>query len=553
MSKHHNKSLPPLPKMGLEGLKENWRSDLPAGFAVFLTALPLCLAIALASGFPPSAGIITAIIGGVLVSRFNGSHITINGPAAGLIVVVFAAVQSLGEGDAMAGYRYTLAAIVIASIFQVLMGLYKVGRFSSFFPTAVVHGMLTAIGIIIMAKQAHVMLGVTPEAGNIFSTIAQIPSSLIKPTPEIALIGLSGLIVMVFWPLIKSKTLKKVPAAIVVLFFGMILGQILGVQHEHLHLTSPVVEHEHLIPSHFLVQLPDNFIDSFYFPDFSKILTLDFWGAVISICLVGSLESMLSTTAVDKLDPYKRKSDLNRDLTAIGFGNILAGFIGGLPMIAEIVRSTTNLKNGAKTGWANFFHGSILLVFVFLFPHFIHNIPLASLAVLLVYTGYHLASPTAFKKIFEIGLDQFAVFIITIISVLATDLLIGVTIGIIAKLLIHLLRGVWFDNLFRIHFTIEEPDSRTIVIKLVGSALFSNSLPLRKALSELETGKTIVFNFSNGYLIDHTVMEYIHEFSHDYTAQGGCCHEVGQALQTFSNHQLAARLMTLDERKVNAN
>ncbi len=540
-----------VPKIGLEGLKEHWQSDLGAGFAVFLTALPLCLAIALASGFPPSAGIISAIIGGLLVSRLSGSHVTINGPAVGLIVVVFAAVQTLGEGDALAGYRYTLAAIVFASILQVFMGLNKIGRFSAFFPTAVVHGMLVAIGIIVMAKQSHVLLGVMPEEGNMFSIIAQIPSSLIKPTPEIALIGLSGLIVMVFWPLIKEPSpVKVLPAALVVLFFGMLVGQMLGLQHEHLHITlSPFIEHSHLIEARFLVDLPDNFSDSFFYPDFSKILKFDFWEAVLSICLVGSLESLLSTNAVDKLDPYKRKSDLNRDLTAIGIGNMLAGFIGGLPMIAEIVRSTTNIKNGAKTGWSNFFHGLILLVFVVLFPHFIHNIPLASLAVLLVYTGYHLASPKTFKKVFAIGLDQFAVFMITIISVLATDLLIGVMMGVFAKLLIHILRGVWVNNLFKIYFTIHRPDQRTIVIKLTGSALFSNFLPLRKALFELESGKSLVFNFSDGYLIDHTVMEFIHEFSSDYTAQGGQCHKIGHALETFSNHQLAARLMTLDDRK----
>ncbi len=513
----------------------------------------MCLAIALASGFPPSAGIITAIIGGLLVSRINGSHITINGPAAGLIVVVFAAVQILGEGDAIAGYRYTLAAIVIASGFQILMGLNKIGRFSSFFPTAVVHGMLAAIGIIIMAKQAHVMLGVTPEPGNLFSTIAQIPSSFFNPTPEIAAIGLSGLAVIVFWPLLKPARLKIVPAAIMVLFTGMVLGQIFGLQHEHLHLTlSPLTEHEHRIPPRFLVELPDNFMNSFYFPDFSKLFTLGFWGAVVSICLVGSLESMLSAAAVDKLDPYRRTSDLNRDLTAIGIGNMIAGFIGGLPMIAEIVRSTTNVKNGARTGWSNFFHGLMLLVFVALFPHFIHNIPLASLAVLLVYTGYHLASPAAFRKVLAIGPDQFAIFVITILAVLATDLLIGVAIGIVAKLLVHLARGVWVSNLFKIHFNIQRPDDRTIVVKLTGSALFSNVLPLRRALTGLETGKTIVFNFSNAYLIDHTVMEFIQDFSNGYTAKGGCCHQVGQALKTFSDHQLAARLMTLDDRKVKA-
>ncbi len=528
---------------------ENWRGDLLSGFLVFLMALPLCLGIAMASGFPPAAGIITAVVGGLLVSRINGSFMTINGPAAGLIVVVFAAVQSLGEGDAVAGYRYTLAAIVVASALQVAMGRFKAGQVSAFFPAAVVHGMLAAIGIIIIAKQSHVMLGVTPEPGSLFSTIAQIPHSLMNPMPEIAYIGFSGLLVLVFWPFLKSARLRMIPAPMVVLIVGMLLAQLYGLQHEHLHLTSSPGEHGHLIGPEFLVDLPDDFLNSFYFPDFSKAFTLEFWGAVVSLCLVGTLESMLSASAVDRLDPYKRSTDLDKDLTAIGIGNLICGLIGGLPMIAEIVRSSANVNNGAKTGWANFFHGLILLLFVALFPHLIHNIPLASLAVLLVYTGFRLASPQSFRKVLEIGVEQLALFVITIVGVLATDLLVGVTIGMAVKLGIHLARGVWPENMFRIHFRIRRPDHNTIVVKLIGSALFSNFLPLKNALAELEEGKTIVFNFSDGYLIDHTVMDFIHDFSEQYCAKGGRCLQIGRALQTFSDHRLAARLMTEDDRK----
>lgn len=546
---HHSQTGRTLPKTGLEGLMAHWRGDLLSGFLVFLMALPLCLGIALASGFPPASGIITAVIGGLLVSRFNGSFVTINGPAAGLIVVVYAAVQSLGEGDAMAGYRYTLAAIVVASILQVALGLFKAGRFSAFFPAAVVHGMLAAIGIIIIAKQSHVMLGVTPEPGSLFSTIAQIPNSLMNPAPEIAFIGLSGLLVLGLWPRVKSARLKMIPATLVVLIVGMLLGQLFGLQHDHLHLIPVAAEHEHLIGQEFLVDLPDDFLSSFYFPDFSKVFTFAFWSAVISLCLVGSLESMLSASAVDRLDPYKRNSDLDKDLTAIGIGNVISGMIGGLPMIAEIVRSSANVNNGAKTGWANFFHGLILLLFVALFPHLIHNIPLATLAVLLVYTGYRLASPQSFRQVFDIGVEQLALFVITIIGVLATDLLIGVAIGIAVKLVIHLARGVWPENMFKIHFTIRRPDNKTIVVKILGSALFSNFLPLKTAVNELEPGKTIVFNFSDGYLIDHTVMDFIHDFSEQYADLGGHCIQIGHALEKFSDHKLAARLMTEDDRK----
>ncbi|MEC4748657.1 SulP family inorganic anion transporter [Methylomicrobium sp. Wu6] len=538
---------------GLDALKTNWRSDLFAGFFVFLIALPLCLGIAVASGFPPSAGIITAIVGGLLVSRVNGSYVTINGPAAGLIVVILGAVQTLGDGDVLAGYRYTLAAIMLAGALQVLMGVYKAGQYSAYFPPAVVHGMLAGLGIIIIAKQSHVMLGASPEPGSIFATIAQIPHSLLNPDPVIAFIGLSGLAVLIFWPRLKHPKLKAIPAPLVVLLTGMGLGQIFGVQHEHWHpfLSDAEIQadHAHAIAPRFLVDIPDEWSSFFQFADYSKALTLEFWSAVLSICLVGSLETLLSATAVDKLDPYKRKSDLDRDLAAVGLGNTVAGFIGGLPMIAEIVRSSSNIQYGAKTGWANFFHGLILLAFVALFPHLIHNIPLASLAALLVYTGFKLASPKTFSQVWAIGAEQLGLFVITMLGVLATDLLIGVLLGIAVKLGIHIARGVWLENMLKIHFSIEQTRPDTIVVKLSGSALFSNYLPLKQALEVLEKGKTIIFDFSNGYLIDHTVMDFIHDFSNDYAAQGGICHQVGHALEKFSDHALAARLMTEDDRK----
>jgi MFS superfamily sulfate permease-like transporter len=216
---------PGLPSTGLAGLKEHWRADLLSGFLVFLIALPLCLGISMASGFPPSAGLITAIVGGMVVSRVNGSFMTINGPAAGLIVVVLDVVQSLGQGDAMAGYRYTLAAIVVASALQIALGFFKAGRLSSFFPASVVHGMLAAIGIIIMAKQIHVMLGVTPEKGSLFSTIAQIPHSIVNLNPEIAMIGVTGIAILIFWRVVHEPQLKMLPAPILVVLTGIGLAR----------------------------------------------------------------------------------------------------------------------------------------------------------------------------------------------------------------------------------------------------------------------------------------------------------------------------------------
>ena len=483
-----------LPKEGIDGLKQNWQSDLQAGFFVFLIALPLSLGIAIGSGFPPSAGIITAVVGGLLVSRLNGSYIVINGPAGGLIVVMLAAVESLSDGDMLSGYRYTLAAVMITGLIQVIMGRFKLGSLSAFFPTPVVHGMLAAMGISIMARQAHVMLGATPEPGSLFSYIAQIPSSLLNSTPEIATIGLISFAILLLWPFLKQSKIGKIPAPIIVLIIGMGMAQFFGIEHDHYHFWQAEL-HEHVIAPHFLVEIPTDFAAYFYLPDFSKILTFEFWVATITICMVASLESLLSATAAEKVDPYKRPTDLDRDLSAVGMGNVISGFLGGLPMIAEFVRSSANVEGGAQTGWANFFHGLILLMFVVLFPHFIHNIPHASLAALLVFVGYRRATPKVFADVLAIGKDQLFLFIVTILAVLATNLLVGVFFGVFVKLMLHLSRGVWLNNLFKIHFSIKEQGDQ-VTVTIIGSALFSNFLPLKKAVESIEPGKKITFNFS---------------------------------------------------------
>jgi MFS superfamily sulfate permease-like transporter len=534
------------PKTGLAGLAENWRADILSGFLVFLIALPLCLGISMASGFPPQAGIITAVVGGLLVSRINGSFVTITGPAAGLIVVILDSVQALGDGDAKAGYHYTLAAIVCASVIQMLMGIMKAGKMSAFFPSSAVHGMLAAIGIIIMAKQIHVMLGVKPDAQTLFETIAAIPASIRDMNPEVAIIGGIGLLILIAWSLVKSRRLKMIPAPLVVVIIGMALAQYYDLDDEHIYLFLPdtpfLPHHEFTIGPKFLVSIPQNFLSGFAFPDFSLIRSSVFWQQVFAICLVGSLESLLSSAAVDKLDPYKRTSDLNRDLAAVGFGNIICGLIGGLPMIAEIVRSSANVNNGARTGWANFFHGLFLLIFVALFPRVIHEIPLAALAALLVFTGYRLASPLEFKKTLAIGWDQLTVFVITIIGVLATDLLIGVAIGIAAEFLFHFWRSVNWGQVFKLRRDIVESEPGVYEVKIGGAAFFANYLALKGDLAKLPKGKAVIFDLSESWCVDHTVMENLHHFCEDYEANGGHAEVRGldQHVAT-SKHPLAPR------------
>lgn len=515
--------------------------DLYAGFSVFLIALPLCLGIATASGFPPMSGIISAIVGGLLVSRINGSQLTVTGPAAGLIVVIFNAVQALGDGDAWAGYRYTLAAIVVAGLLQIVLGYFKAGRLAGFFPASVAHGMLAAIGLIIIVKQLPVIAGLQLHGNGLPAAIAQLPQTLTYFVPTTGLIGLAGIVTLLAWPYLRHPLLRRIPAPIVVIGIGVLMGKLFGLDRPHL-------EYAFVLPSgldfatNFLVAIPAGLADSLQLPDFGKLASWPFWESVIAICLIGSLESLLSAAAVDKLDPARRYSDLNRELTAIGVGNAVSGMLGGLPMIAEIVRSSANIDAGARSSWANFFHGGFLLLFVVLFPHWIAAIPLASLAALLVYTGYRLASPKVFAKSMDLGKEQLALFLITIVAILAGNLLSGVLIGIGAKILLHLGRGVPLAHLLSLSYHLRADSADQWTVKVDGSALFSNFLALKSQLATLGDGKTVIFDLSGAELIDHTVMEFIDSYRTDYTARGGRCEIRGlENLQALGEHALAAR------------
>lgn len=530
-----------VPLSGIAGLKENWKSDLVSGFIVFLIALPLCLGISLASGVPPMAGLITAIIGGLIVSRVNGSHVTINGPAAGLIVVILGAVESLGSGDAMAGYRAMLAAVVVSGALLFLLGRMKAGRLGDFFPSSAVHGMLAAIGVIILSKQAHVALGVKPEGKEPLELLAEIPHSIANLNPEVAIIGLVSLLIMFLLPMSRNKWIKMIPAPMVVVLAGIALGHWFDLEHEHKYLFLD--GHEYSIGPKFLVTLPENLADGLVFPDWSKALTLPFLIAVVSITLVQGIESLLSAKAVDKLDPWKRESDLNKDLSAVGAGSALAGLIGGLPMIAEIVRSSANVNNGGRTGWANFFHGAFLLIFIAAFPTLIHSIPLAALGAILMYTGYRLAAPGHFKHTLQIGPEQLSIFVSTLVVTLATDLIIGVFSGILLKLIIHLSRGASLRSLFKPNMHLRYDHlSDCFVLEVHDAAIFSNFLGLKKKLDSIPAKAHVRVDFNKATLVDHTVMEHVHSYKEKHERAGGRFEvtEMGH-LVPRSQHPYAAR------------
>jgi len=518
-----------IPKTGLGGLLENWRADLGAGFSISLIALPLCLGIAVASHFPPMAGLITAIIGGLLVSRIRGSYVTINGPAAGLIVVNLAAVERLGQGDTMAGFHYTLAAIAIAGTLIMVLGYLGAGKYNYYFPSSAIHGMLASIGVIIASKQIHVVVGVKPESTGIIPGMLEIPSSFLSMHPDIALIGLGSLLIMILHPLIKVTLISALPAPMWVMLFAIPLAQLFSLEE------------------HYLIHLPDHPLDGLTVPNFSKLPTMAFWISVVSIALVTAIESLLSTTAIDKLDPYKRKSDLNKDLRAVGIGSGLAGLIGGLPMIAEIVRSTANILNGARTSWANFFHGGFLLIYLVVLAPVIQMIPYSSLAGILVFIGYKLAAPDVFRHSNEIGKDQLLIFVTTMVTVLAIDLLIGVLTGIVMNLLLHLWYGVPVTALFKACVQVDQTSEQGCTLKVTQAAIFSNYLSLKKYLDGISRGQTVILDFSAARVVDHSTLSHLQDYMADYHKEGGTFELAGLDAHTaWSASPLATRYLPQD-------
>jgi MFS superfamily sulfate permease-like transporter len=528
-----------IPKRGLAGLRQNWKADLLSGFTVSLIALPLCLGISLASGVPPVAGLFTAIIGGMIASRLAGSHITISGPAAGLIATTLAAVESLGGGDHAIGYPYALAAIVIAGGFVMLMSLLRVGRLGDFFPSAAVHGMLAAIGIIIIVKQAYVAMGVPAPKGEWIDAVMQLPAALMAVNPEILVIACISLAILIIYPMIENKWIKRIPAPMWVLLMTIPLSFAFDLFDEHhYHFAG----NDYVIGPKYLVNLPGSLGDAVVFPDFGKAATGAFWVAVMSFALISGLESMLSAKAVDTLDPWKRKSNLNRDLFAMGAGSSLSSVIGGLPMISEIVRSSANINNGGRTQWANFFHGLFLLLFLLLLKPVIMMIPLSALAAMLIFTGFRLASPREFHHMWQIGWKQLAVFLVTIIVVLLTDLLIGVAAGILMELILDVASGAKLSSLLKARVTVSFEDDR-LVAKLHEAVVFSNYLSLKKQITKYIHLQHVVLDFASVRLIDHTVMANLHDLQADFRSKGKTLEFVGmEKLSAVTSHPLAPRV-----------
>lgn len=486
--------------------------NLKSGFFISLIALPLCLGIAIASSCPPIAGVITAIVGGLIVSLIGGCNLSIKGPAAGMIVIVLGAVMELGAGDAALGYRRMLAVASVAAVLQIFFALFRTARFGRLMPPSVIHGMLAAIGVIIVSKQIHVLLGTKPHGKTTFQLLSEIPSSIMAINPALAFIGILTLAVMILWPFIPNKTIKGIPPALFALLVVVPLGLFWHLNTAH---TYELFGHAFSLGPDSLVNIPTNFLSSFVLPDFSILSEPQAYKHVILLALVGSIESSLTVIAVDSLSKQKEKSNLDRDLLGLGIGNLICALIGGLPMISEVVRSKANIDSGATGRLSNFIHGAFLLLAVSLFGPIIREIPLAALAAMLMITGFRLAAPKQFVHTYKIGSDQLILFVTTLMTTLATDLLMGILAGMSVKVLLHLIRGVKPSQLFSVKAqTIDGQKDITITIK--GSCVFTNYFSLQKKILEaLEKTDRVVIDVSHARLIDHTTLSCLESLKND--------------------------------------
>lgn len=485
---------------------KNFKSDLPAGLVVFLVALPLSLGIALASGAPIFSGIISGIIGGVVVGAFSGSSLGVSGPAAGLAVIVMVSIQSLG-------FEAFLAAVVIAGVIQLLLGFMKAGIIGYFFPTSVIEGMLTAIGISIFLKQIPHAVGFDNDyEGNLAfwnndgtNTFTELLKMLDHVNIGAIIITTISVIVLILWEkdFIKKLSFTKViKGPLVVVFIGILLNYVflnffpsLAIGSSHL-VNIPVVDSL------------SGYVNLLVLPDFGGFLRADVWTVAFTIAIVASLETLLSVEAADKMDPYKRITPTNRELKAQGIGNIIAGFIGGIPVTQVIVRSSVNVQTGGKTKMSTIFHGILIVLSIVLLPTVINMIPYAALAAILLQVGYKLASPKLFKHMYSLGKYQFIPFIVTVLVVVFTDLLTGIIVGM----------GVAIFNIlmanYRTPIILEEQQAKDNCVKITLSqeVSFLNKGGLLQTLDHIKPGTKLIIDATKSISIDYDIIEVIESF-----------------------------------------
>lgn len=482
----------------------NVRGDLASGLVVFLVALPLCLGIALASGAPLFSGIVSGVVGGVVVGFLSNSSLSVSGPAAGLTAIILTAITDLG------GFDIFLVAVILAGLIQIGLGFLRAGSFSNYFPTSVIEGMLAAIGIIIILKQIpHAFGHDVDNEGDFFfieksghSTFDTLLESINFIHGGALIIALLSLTILITWEKVPAlKKIKMLPGALVVVVLSIILNELFINSESVLAITT----------KNHLVNLPsfNEIKEGFSLPNFSALTNQKVWIVALTIAAVASIETLLCIEATDKLDPYKRFTDTNRELKAQGVGNIISGFLGGLPMTSVVVRSSANINSGGRTKLATIFHGVLLILFALAIPFLLNKIPLSALAAVLLMVGYKLAKPAVFIHLWKNGFSQFIPFIITVLAVVGIDLLKGVAIGLGVSILFILYQNLKIAYSFKkesLH------DGDVITIKLAQEVSFLNKAAIKSTLADLPDSSIVIIDATNTKYIDFDVVEMLKDF-----------------------------------------
>lgn len=486
------------------------KNDIPASIVVFFVAIPLCLGIALASGAPLFSGLIAGIIGGIVVGAISGSEVGVSGPAAGLAAIVLAAISSLG------GYQNFLVAVVLGGVIQILFGVLRAGIIGYYFPSSVIKGMLTGIGIIIILKQIPHFFGwdADPEGDFAFlqldgeNTFSEIFSSLNHISLGPTVIALIALGILILWSTVLSKKAK-----IFQLVQGPLVAVVVGIIFYAVTKGSSAIGFN----ANQLVSVPvpedtASFLAQFSFPNFSAITNPEIWVVAFTIALVASLETLLCVEATDKLDPEKRVTPTNRELLAQGTGNVLSGLIGGLPITQVIVRSSANIQSGNKTKMSAIIHGFLLLISVILIPRLLNMIPLSVLAAILFIVGYKLAKPALFKTMYDLGWKQFVPFIVTVLGIIFIDLLIGLALGLLVGIVVVLIKS--YQNSHFLHIEGEDVDDNKIKMTLAEQVTFFHKGAILKELDNLPENSHLELDVRKTRYLDNDIIEILDDFSY---------------------------------------
>ena len=496
--------------MEVKNIFKEFKSDLPASIVVFFVAVPLCLGIALASGAPLFAGIIAGIVGGIVVGIASGSHLGVSGPAAGLAVIVLSSIAAIGSWPAF------LLAVVLAGIIQLIMGFAKAGFIAYFFPSSVIKGMLTGIGLLIILKQIPHALGwdKVSEGDDAFiqadgeNTFSEIFKAINFVTPGAALIAVISIAILILWDQVLTKKHK---------IFGMINGPLvvvfLGIAMFYFY-QNGILNFSLAADQVVRIPVPENlagFFGQFIFPDFSAITNFKVWEVAVVLAIVASLETLLCVEATDKLDPYKRVTPTNRELKAQGLGNVISGLIGGLPVTQVIVRSTANISFGGKTKISAIMHGFFLLLSALTVASVLNMIPLASLAAILFLVGYKLAKPALFIQMYKLGWEQFVPFTVTVVAILATDLLKGIFVGLVVGIFYTLRHSYRNSHHMKDVVTTEEGHEVHHLV-LAEEVSFFNKASVIRDLEAIPANSKVIIDCTKSVSIAHDVVEIIQNY-----------------------------------------